>query len=95
MSTAIDTQQSFVSCDFTQVAIQSITVEQVSQVYSGRQGCMCGCRGNYSEQPAQKKRVLKLLQSDPRSKIEDGILHREGLEEGERNYVIYLQSAAA
>lgn len=27
--------------------IQDVTKSQILKVYSGRVGCMCGCRGNY------------------------------------------------
>lgn len=34
---------------------------QVSQVYSGRPGCACGCRGNYSSNPATITRIVETL----------------------------------
>lgn len=39
---------------------KAITAEQVMQVYSGRPGCMCGCRGNYRFNPEHLEAVTKL-----------------------------------
>lgn len=33
-------------------SIIDVKVEEVVQVYSGRPGCACGCRGNYRVNPA-------------------------------------------
>lgn len=38
--------------------VTKIDVAKVKQVYSGRPGCQCGCRGNYSSKPAVIKRVV-------------------------------------
>ncbi len=35
--------------------IASVTPDMVREVYSGKQGCMCGCNGKYSVNPAHKK----------------------------------------
>jgi hypothetical protein len=34
--------------------ILAITPDMVREVYSGKQGCMCGCLGKYSVNPAHK-----------------------------------------
>ena len=34
--------------------IQSITPDQVVKAYSGRVGCMCGCKGKYSYNPVHQ-----------------------------------------
>lgn len=34
--------------------IQTITPAEVMQVYSGKPGCMCGCKGKYSVNPAHR-----------------------------------------
>jgi xanthine dehydrogenase iron-sulfur cluster and FAD-binding subunit A len=36
------------------VFILTITPKQVQKAYSGKQGCMCGCKGKYSINPAHK-----------------------------------------
>lgn len=36
-------------------------------------------------------KVLRILQNDPRTKLDDGILFVERREVGERNYVVYLK----
>lgn len=37
----------------------NIVPEMVLQVYSGKQGCMCGCIGKYSVNPARKEEADK------------------------------------
>jgi len=37
--------------------------QNISRVYSGRPGCMCGCRGNYSTNPAQITRVCNVIKA--------------------------------
>lgn len=34
-----------------------LDTSRVTQVYSGRQGCACGCRGNYSDKPQRIRQV--------------------------------------
>jgi hypothetical protein len=37
----------------------------ISRVYSGRSGCMCGCNGNYRENDSSKKNMLtRILKGD-------------------------------
>ena len=38
--------------------VTKIDIAKVKKVYSGRPGCQCGCRGNYSTKPAIIKRVI-------------------------------------
>lgn len=35
-----------------------IDVTAVSQVYNGRHGCACGCRGNYSSTPRSIRQIV-------------------------------------
>ena len=35
----------------TNNSVSTITTDSVRAVYSGRPGCMCGCRGNYRYNP--------------------------------------------
>jgi len=37
----------------------------ILRVYTGRQGCACGCRGNYSTNPATIRRVVKKIKQFP------------------------------
>ena len=39
--------------------------ENVKRVYSGRPGCMCGCRGTYSDAERSKKIIFnKIMKGD-------------------------------
>lgn len=41
-----------------------LTIDDIERVYSGRIGCMCGCRGDYKDSPRSKKIILnKILKS--------------------------------
>jgi len=66
----------------------------VEQVYSGKQGCMCGCLGKYYTNPNRMvTKVLNLLKADPRLMLQDGyILYIDFPQQDrdERNYVVYL-----
>lgn len=37
----------------------SLSIENVTRVYNGKIGCMCGCNGKYSTNPAHKEEVGK------------------------------------
>jgi len=43
----------------TTVDIQALTPELVMKVYSGKQGCMCGCRGKYWVHPNHRAEADK------------------------------------
>lgn len=36
----------------TTISLQSLTIDNVLSVYSGKLGCACGCRGTHSYNPA-------------------------------------------
>lgn len=38
---------------------------RIRRVYSGREGCACGCRGNYSENPSAIARTLTAMRRYP------------------------------
>jgi hypothetical protein len=68
-----------------------INVDQTVRSYSGRPGCMCGCRGNYSFSVRARKIALKQLLSDPQCKLQ--IWRDEGcvyVQTATRNRVLYL-----
>lgn len=37
----------------------SLNIENVTRVYNGKIGCMCGCNGKYSTNPAHVEAVAK------------------------------------
>ena len=43
----------------TKSILSSLTVEDVLQVYSGKQGCMCGCNGKYFVNPSHREEADK------------------------------------
>lgn len=67
------------------------TLANVKNVYSGKLGCMCGCRGKYTT-PEQSARSVKILfnkvMNNPARKIEDGIAF---VETDTRNLVVYFK----
>jgi hypothetical protein len=68
-----------------------ITVEHTTRTYSGKTGCMCGCRGTYNESPRARKLALTQLLNDPTVKLDDW--GNEGclfVESDTRNRVLYL-----
>lgn len=76
----------------------TINPNQIGRVYSGRPGCACGCRGNYSESKRSVNHVLKLYNQTPEDRIEstqgigdDGMIYFWDSEDGNRTYSIYLK----
>jgi len=67
------------------------TLENVEKVYSGRPGCMCGCRGRYTT-PEQSARSVKILfnkvMNHPERIVEPG---NAWLNTGTRNLVVYFK----
>jgi hypothetical protein len=67
------------------------TLENVEKVYSGRPGCMCGCRGRYTT-PEQSARSVKILfnkvMNHPDRIVEPG---NAWLNTGTRNLVVYFK----
>ena len=66
------------------------TLADVKTVYSGKPGCMCGCRGKYTT-PEQSARSVKILfnkvMNNPKHRVEDGIAF---VETATRNLVVYF-----
>ena len=60
--------------------IQEITPSQIVRAYSGKGGCMCGCRGKYytsvadgtysAVNPGMVTRILRTIQAAPPEEIE-------------------------
>jgi hypothetical protein len=42
-----------------------LTVDQTTQSYSGRRGCMCGCQGTYNEGERARKMAMTSLLKNP------------------------------
>jgi hypothetical protein len=67
------------------------TLANVKTVYSGRPGCMCGCRGKYTT-PEQSARSVKILfnkvMNHPDRIVEPG---NAWLNTGTRNLVVYFK----
>jgi hypothetical protein len=67
------------------------TLANVEKVYSGRPGCMCGCRGRYTT-PEQSARSVKILfnkvMNHPDRIVEPG---NAWLNTGTRNLVVYFK----
>ena len=76
------------------------TLANVEKVYSGKPGCMCGCRGKYSYAPGcgdgkydvVNERSVKLLfnkvMTHPDVKTEPGYAF---VDTGSRNLVVYFK----
>jgi len=64
--------------------------DQVERVYTGRKGCMCGCRGNYTSHKPTISMVMNKILSDPNHKREDNHIF---LDTATRRYVAYLKEA--
>ena len=79
--------------NLTQDELRNIHTGMVDQVYSGKQGCMCGCNGKYWKTGPMVKKVLHILKTHQYTKLQDGYIlfidypNRDG----ERNYVVYLK----
>ena len=43
-----------------------LAVNQTTRSYTGKPGCMCGCKGNYNEGERARKLAITQLLKDPR-----------------------------
>jgi len=41
------------------LTLEDITPEMIKEVYTGKQGCMCGCKGRYYVNPAHREQADK------------------------------------
>ena len=79
--------------------IQEITPSQIVRAYSGKVGCMCGCKGKYytfdangtdgAVNPGMVTRILRTIQAAPPEKIELDANYIAWVKGG-RQYVAYL-----
>ena len=58
----------------------SLNVNHTTQSYSGKPGCMCGCRGTYNETERARKMALTSLQANPNVRLDMWSVN--GVEEG-------------
>ena len=67
------------------------TLANVKEVYSGKPGCMCGCRGKYSR-PDENARSVKILfnkvMNNPKHKVDGECVI---VETATRNLVLYFK----
>lgn len=47
-----------------------LTVNQTTRSYSGKPGCMCGCRGEYKESERSRKLAITQLLKDPSVRLD-------------------------
>lgn len=65
------------------------SIHNIDRVYSGKQGCMCGCNGNYYTEGRMIKRVYNIVMSHPKLKIEGTFAYID--DRSGRNYVVYFK----
>jgi len=63
-------------------------VTKVVRVYSGLRGCMCGCRGKYSESDRSKKIILNKILKNPNHKFEEDYVY---VDTASRTLVAYFK----
>lgn len=70
------------------IDLSKLKVNHIHEVYSGRLGCACGCRGNYYKDKKNILRVLNLfIKNQALVKVEDTHM---SLEFPSRSYVVYF-----
>ena len=78
------------------VKLNSVTPDMVDKIYSGKQGCMCGCRGKYFEGRGVG-RVLAGMKRYAKENHLTGEVYTPNLSivflsgYSARNYVVYLK----
>lgn len=68
------------------------SVHNINQVYSGKPGCMCGCRGKYFTEGRMVKRVYNTVMNHPNMKLDEQAkcAYIDGNRD-DRNYVVYFK----
>jgi hypothetical protein len=64
------------------------TLANVERVYSGKPGCMCGCRGKYSISQRSVKILFNKVMGNPKHKMDGNIAY---VETATRNLVVYFK----
>lgn len=75
------------------VILKNLKIDKIDSIYSGKPGCMCGCRGKYHESELSKKRVLNNMikyveQNHLEVKAEFPHIY---IDDPEKNYCVYLK----
>ena len=65
------------------------TIENVSRVYTGLPGCMCGCIGKYNESDRSKKIIFNKIMRNPNHKF-DADANCVYVQTATRNLVAYF-----
>ena len=47
------------------------SIHNIKEVYSGKPGCMCGCRGKYSSEGRGVKIIYNKVMNNPNVKFDD------------------------
>ena len=42
----------------------NVSLDNINKVYSGKPGCMCGCKGTYNDSDIAKKRMWNRFQKE-------------------------------
>jgi hypothetical protein len=72
--------------------IMTNSKSNVDQVYSGKHGCMCGCRGNYHKEGAMVTRLYNKVMGNPAHEEHTVTgCHYAVLKTETRNYVVYFK----
>jgi hypothetical protein len=67
------------------------TLANVKEVYSGKRGCMCGCRGKYSrpdESPRSVKILFNKVMNNPKHTVDGDCVF---VKTATRNLVLYFK----
>jgi hypothetical protein len=48
-----------------------IEFNRIQKVYSGRPGCMCGCKGKYSDSDRSKKIIFNKIARNPDAQVDE------------------------
>ena len=46
--------------------------DNIESVYSGKLGCMCGCRGKYHTEGSVVRRIYNAVMNDPARTVDEG-----------------------
>lgn len=74
-----------------------LTLEHTTRSYTGARGCMCGCKGKYSESDRARKMAITQLLKDPTVRLQTWPPHDDAgcvfVDTPTRTRVLYLTEA--
>lgn len=76
MENSTDSNRNVISREAALAFIASVTPEKVRSVYSGRNGCACGCRGNHRYHPEHVAEASKDRGSRPMTRSISIVLNK-------------------